>query len=172
VTVKDDSAVEACREVMAAVAAGVAVMTLADADGELRGMTISSLTPVSADPPSVLICVGGAASSRPHLVKGQRFCANVLAADQVAQSMGFAFGEDDPFVTFGWTPAEDGTPVLDGTAAHLLCEVERVVDHHGTAVVLAAAIGGAVTKDEALVYWNTAYYGGLVAVEPGASGAW
>jgi flavin reductase (DIM6/NTAB) family NADH-FMN oxidoreductase RutF len=150
---------------MAAVAAGVAVMTLADADGEPRGMTISSLTPVSADPPSVLMCVGGAASSRPYLVKGQRFCANVLAADQVAQSMGFAFGEDDPFVTFGWTPAEDGTPVLDGTAAHLLCEVERVVDHHGTAVVLAAAIGGAVAKDEALVYWNTAYYGDLVPVE-------
>jgi len=162
---QNEIAVEACREVMAAVAAGVAVMTLVDAVGKPHGMTISSLTPVSADPPSVLICVGGAASSRPFLVEGQRFCANVLAADQMAQSMGFAFGEDDPFTTFGWTPAEDGSPVLEGTAGHLVCEVERVVEHHGTAVVLAAVIDGAVTKDEALVYWKTDYYGGLVPVE-------
>ena len=162
---QNEIAVEACREVMAAVAAGVAVMTLVDAVGKPHGMTISSLTPVSADPPSVLICVGGAASSRPFLVEGQRFCANVLAADQMAQSIGFAFGEDDPFTTFGWRPAEDGSPVLEGTAGHLVCEVERVVEHHGTAVVLAAVIDGAVTKDEALVYWKTDYYGGLVPVE-------
>jgi flavin reductase (DIM6/NTAB) family NADH-FMN oxidoreductase RutF len=172
VAFQNENPVEACRQVMAAVAAGVAVMTLVDADGVLHGMTISSLTPVSADPPSVLLCVGGAASSRPYLVAGQRFCANVLAADQVAQSMGFAFGEDDPFATFGWTPAEDGTPVLDGTSGHLLCEVERVVDHHGTGVVLAAVIDGTVTKDEALVYWKTAYYGGLIPVEPGVTGRW
>jgi flavin reductase (DIM6/NTAB) family NADH-FMN oxidoreductase RutF len=172
VAFQNENAVEACREVMAAVAAGVAVMTLVDADGEPHGMTISSLTPVSADPPSVLVCVGGAASSRPYLAEGQRFCANVLAADQVAQSMGFAFGEADPFATFGWTPAEDGTPVLEGTAAQLMCEVERVVDHHGTGVVLAAVISGAVARDEALVYWKTAYYGGLVPVEPGTTGRW
>lgn len=166
---RSDNAVEVCREVMAGVPAGIAVMTLVDADGVNHGMTISSLTSVSADPPSVLICVGGAASSRPFLVEGQRFCANVLAADQVALSMGFAFGEDDPFSTFRWTPSADGAPVLEGTAAHILCEVERVVDHHETAVVLAGVIDGSVTRDDALVYWKTAYYGELVPVESGTA---
>jgi flavin reductase (DIM6/NTAB) family NADH-FMN oxidoreductase RutF len=156
--VASQKAVEACRDVMASVAAGVAVLTLVDADGQRHGMTISSLTPVSADPPSILVCVGGAASSRPFLVEGQRFGLSVLAAGQDAQSMGFAFGAEDPFEVFAWTPAGDGSPILDEAAAHLICEVERVVDHHDTAVVLAGVVDGAVVKDEALVYWRVRYF--------------
>jgi len=150
---------------MAAVAAGIAVLTLIDADGERHGMTISSLTPVSADPPSVLMCVGAGASSRRHLVEGQQMAVSVLAGDQVAQSNGFAFGDADPFVTFPWGTQGDGPPVLDGAAGHLICEVERVVEHHDTAVVLAGVVDGAVTKDEALVYWNSKYFSGLTPAE-------
>jgi flavin reductase (DIM6/NTAB) family NADH-FMN oxidoreductase RutF len=167
-----ETAVDVTAEVMGRVAAGVAVMTLVDDDGVRRGMTISSLTPVSSDPPSVLVCVGGGASSRPALVDGRAFCASVLAADQVPLSIGFAWGDDDPFTVFDWQAADDGTPVLLGTAAHLLCRVERIVEHHGTAVVLAAVEAGAVHKDEALVYWQKQYFGGLIPVEPTETGVW
>jgi len=170
--VASHNAVDICRDVMASVAAGIAVVTLIDDDGGYHGMTISSLTPVSVDPPSVLMCIGGSASSLPYLVKGRRFCVSILAADQAPQSMGFAFGADDPFTTFPWHPAADGTPILDETAAHILCEVERVTEHNGTAVVLAAVVDGAVHKDEALVYWKTQYFGGLVPVSPGVTGRW
>lgn len=163
---------EVSAAVMDRVAAGVAVMTLVDGNGVKRGMTISSLTPVSADPPSVLVCIGGNASSRPAMVEGQTFCANVLAADQVGHSIGFAWGDEDPFEVFAWTPAADGTPVLAGTTAHLICEIERVVEHHGTAVVLAKPIGGAVHKDETLVYWVKKYFVDLVAAPSGAGGVW
>lgn len=163
------NAVEVCRDVMESVAASVAVLTLVDGEGQRHGMTISSLTPVSADPPSVLVCVGGAASSRPFLVEGQRFGLSVLSAGQQAHSMGFAFGAEDPFETFGWTPATDGTPILDGAAAHLICDVERVVDHHGTAVVLAGVVAGGVTKNEVLVYWKTRYFDQIL-VEDGGDG--
>ena len=44
----------------------------------LANWPISSLTPVSADPPSVLMCIGGGASSRPAMVEGQTFCANTI----------------------------------------------------------------------------------------------
>ena len=154
------------------VAAGVAVVTLIDPAGVRRGMTISSLTPVSSDPPSVLMCIGGGASSRSYFVAGQAFCANVLASDQVAQSMGFAFGSADPFEVFDWSEGPDGTPVLEGTAAHLFGIVESVVDHHGTGVVLAKVTGGAVSKDESLVYWRKRYFSGLLAVEPEEVGKW
>ncbi len=163
---------ELCAEVMAAMPSGVAVMTLVDDAGGLHGMTISSLTPVSSEPPSVLMCVGGSASSRPFLIEGQRLCANILAADQAAHSMGFAFGDDDPFEVFEWSSDEDGTPILANTAAHLLCEVERVVDYHETAVVLAAVRGGSVDKDETLVYRNKSYFGDLIPVTSGAKGQW
>lgn len=167
-----DPLVDLHAQVMDRLAAGVAVMTLVDPDGVRRGMTISSLTPVSADPPSVLMCIGGAASSRPSMVPGQTFCANILAADQVALSPGFAWGDEDPFTVFEWEPAEDGTPVLTGTTAHLLCEIERVVEHHGTAVVLAKPTGGGVHKDEALVYWMKQYFVDLVREPEGTTGVW
>jgi flavin reductase (DIM6/NTAB) family NADH-FMN oxidoreductase RutF len=166
------SIVDLNKEVMNRMAAGVAVMTLVDSDGVHRGMTISSLTPVSADPPSVLMCIGERASSRPALVEGQTFCANILASDQVDHSMGFAWGDDDPFEAFEWSAADDGTPILSDTCAHLLCEVERVIEHHGTAVVLAKPIGGGVHKDDALVYWMQKYFGEVIPVDSGATGVW
>jgi len=153
---------ETARAVMARVAASVEVVTMRDADGNPRGMTVSSLTPVSAESPTLLVCIGPAASMRPSFVTGQAFCVNVLASDQVDQSVGFAFGTEDPFEVFDWSPAADGTPVLAGTAAHLMCEIDRVVIYNETAVVLAKVTGGDVSKDETLVYWMQSYYGDLV----------
>lgn len=167
-----DPIVEIAGNVMSRVAAGVDVMTLIDADGERHGMTISSLVQVSAEPPSVLMCIGPAASSRPHLVPGQAFCINVLASDQVAQSVGFAYGTEDPFEVFDWSAAPGGTPVLSGTTAHLMCEVERVVVHNDTAVVMSRVTDGEVYKDEALVYWMQSYFGDLVRTAPDVKGTW
>lgn len=167
-----DELVDLAKELTGRIAAGIAVMTLVDGAGVKRGMTISSLTPVSADPPSVLMCIGGTASSRPALTVGRAFCANLLAADQTPVSAGFAWGDEDPFDVFEWEPAADGTPVLAGIAAHLMCRVEKVVEHHDTAVVLAAVESGAAHKDEALVYWRRSYFGDLVPVQPEAGGVW
>lgn len=167
-----DPMVEVNKEVMARVAASVEVVTLIDAERTLRGMTISSLAQVSAEPPSLLVCIGRDASTRPSLVLGQTFCVNVLASDQVDQSVGFAYGTEDPFEVFDWSPAPDGTPILAGTTAHLMCEVERVVVHHETAVVLAKVTGGETHKDEALVYWLQSYYGDLVSTAPVVQGSW
>lgn len=150
-----------CAEVMATVASGVAVLTLVDGDGVMRGTTISSLTPVSADPPSVLVCLGSAASCRPAMGEGRAFCVNVLTEEQVAVSNGFAFGEDDPFTEFAWEQVDDGPPILDGVAAHLTCVVEQVVEHHGTAVVMARVVDGSLNAPGALVFWQEGYHGSL-----------
>ena len=168
----EETLVDLNREVMSRVVSAVAVLTQIDDDGVLQGMTITSLSSVAAEPPSVLVCVSNTASSRASLVDGQGFCVNILASDQVAHSVGFAWGDEDPFEVFEWSPAADGTPVLAGTAAHLLCEVERVVEHHGTAVVLAKVTAGGVHKDEVLAYWRRRYYGDLVPADPETTGTW
>ena len=172
-TKEEETFSEACVEVMSRIAASVAVLTLEDSDGVRRGMTITSLTSVAAEPPTVLVCVANTASSRPSMVPGQTFCANLLGADQVSYSIGFSWGKsDDPFGDFDWKPAKDGTPVLTGPAAHLICEVEQVVEYHGSAVVMARVIDCCVHNDEALVYWRRIYHGALVPVEEGVAGKW
>jgi len=167
-----DPLVETARAVMSRVAASVEVVTMRDADGNPRGMTVSSLTQVSAESPALLVCIGPNASMRPFFVDGQAFCVNVLSSDQVDLSVGFAFGTEDPFEVFGWSPAHDGTPVLAGTAAHLMCEVDQVVVYNETAVVLASVTGGEVYKNETLVYWMQSYYGDLVPTAQEVQGDW
>jgi flavin reductase (DIM6/NTAB) family NADH-FMN oxidoreductase RutF len=148
-------------EVKATLASGVAVLTGVDADGERRGMTVSSLTPVAGDTPAVLVCVGADASMRAMMAPGRRFNANILGESQSALSNGFAFGDEDPFDVFPWESDESGTPVLSGVAGHLQCVVENVVDRRGTAVVLAAVTGASLDHADTLIYWQQAYYGHL-----------
>jgi flavin reductase (DIM6/NTAB) family NADH-FMN oxidoreductase RutF len=157
-------------ELMAVTPSGVQILTLRDESGSPRGMTVSSLTPVVADPPSVLVCIGGEASMRPTLIEGRPVALSFLAPHQTMHSMGFAFGDDDPFEVFAWSEGSNGAPVIDDVAAHLLGDVERVVEHHGTAVTFISLTGGDVCPGTgALVYWQGAYFEDLApAAEPPA----
>jgi flavin reductase (DIM6/NTAB) family NADH-FMN oxidoreductase RutF len=169
----EDAFATACVEVMARNAASVAVLTLEDDDGHLHGMTITSLTSVASEPPAVLVCVGEGASSHPWLRPGKHFGVSLLGADQIGHSLGFSWAKsDDPFADFPWKRAEDGTPLLSDTAAHLVCEVERVVPYHGSGVVMAKVVDCCIHKDETLVYWRRKYHGDLVEAPEGITGTW
>lgn len=169
---EQDDFAEACVEVMSRVAASVAVLTLEDPDGTKRGMTITSLSSVSSEPPAVVVCVGEGASSHPFMVPGQRFGVNLLGADQVDYSIGFSWAKsDDPFGDFPWK-VSSGAPVLSEAAAHFVCEVEQVSQYHGSAVVMAKVVDCRIHKDETLVYWRRTYYGDLVPAEGGVPGKW
>lgn len=154
---------QVCSGVMDRVPHGVAVFTLLDDAGMRRGMTVSSLTSASAEPPSVLVCIRTKASMHPFLTPGRAVGISILAPDQSAVSNGFAWGADDPFDVFAWHE-EGGVPVVDGTIAHLVGTIDRVVSNHDTSVVIVAVRSGAITGDAALVHWNRGYYGGLVPV--------
>jgi flavin reductase (DIM6/NTAB) family NADH-FMN oxidoreductase RutF len=152
---------QVCSSVMERVPHGVAVLTLVDDAGVHRGMTVSSLTSASAEPPSVLVCIRTKASMHPFLKPGRRVGISVLGPDQSKVSNGFAYGADDPFAVFGWHH-DGGVPVVDGTMGHLVGTIDRVVDNHDTSVVIVAVSDGAITGDAALVHWNRGYYSGLV----------
>jgi flavin reductase (NADH) len=157
---------------MAAVPSGVQIFTLVDDEGMPRGMTVSSLTPVSSDPPSVLVCIGGAASMRPAVTQGRSVCLSFLGPDQVDLSTGFAYAEERPFEVFAWAPGVDGVPEIEGAVAHLRGVIERVVDHHDTAVTLIGLRGGSVAGKDALVYWKKGYFWDLSPVAGSKGGSW
>lgn len=152
---------QVCSAVMDRVPHGVAILTLVDDAGARRGMTVSSLTSASAEPPSVLACIRTRASMHPFLTPGREVGLSILASDQSAVSNGFAFGVDDPFAAFAWR-AEDGVSVVEGAMAFLVGTIDRVVANHDTSVVIVAVSDGAITGDSPLVHWNRGYYGGLV----------
>jgi flavin reductase (DIM6/NTAB) family NADH-FMN oxidoreductase RutF len=69
------------REAMRQVACGVSVITLG-AGEDRAGLTATSVSPLSAEPPALLVCVDRGSLSYPALTRLGDFAVNVLAADQ------------------------------------------------------------------------------------------
>lgn len=117
------------RKVMGQFPTGVVVVTAMGADGEALGMTVGSFTSVSLDPPLVAYLPAKTSSSYASLqASGDRFCVNVLDADQEEVCRLIATRKQDKFEDIGWTLSPGGCPVIDGAVAYVDCEVEAVHD--------------------------------------------
>jgi flavin reductase (DIM6/NTAB) family NADH-FMN oxidoreductase RutF len=140
-------------------ATGVTVLTVAGPDGRPHGMTASSLTSVSLEPPLVLVCVDHAARMHPVLVRAERFLVNVLAADQEELSRRFADPHDDRFDGIGHRATADGLVYLDGTLAHIECRREMLHEAGDHTIVVARVVGGRAREGHPLVYFRGGYTG-------------
>jgi flavin reductase len=93
------------------------------ADNQPYGMIATAVQSVSADPPSLLICINRSASiSRPLSLRG-RFAVNVLRtahADLVSIFSGKAENKDR-FRHGDWSALED-MPVLEDAQAIMICD--------------------------------------------------
>ena len=146
------------REAMARLAAGVAVVTTADEDGGPRGLTATSVTAYSADPPSLLLTVSRECRSYHALLGRPRFAVHLLAEGQGPLAVDFARSDDLKFTLHGWRPGLDGVPILDGVMAVLVCRNERVWEHGDHAVVIGRLESGELRDAEALVYFGRAFH--------------
>jgi flavin-dependent trigonelline monooxygenase, reductase component len=113
------------RRTLGAFVTGVAVVTTLDSIGQPRGLTANSFTSVSLDPPLVLVCVSGTASSYPAFSACDSFAINILAEGQEEISNRFASSHTDKFADIGWSGFATGAPILDQSLAWLDCHVFR-----------------------------------------------
>lgn len=110
---------------------GVAVVT-AEHDGEKVGMTISSLTSISLEPPILMISVNFDTRTGNALLASGRFGVSILGAKQEGVARQFAVRGGKRFEdgVFDLTPA--GLPVVAGALSQAECEVvqSHVVGDH------------------------------------------
>ena len=132
---------------------GVAIVTRMRA-GVRLGVTVSSFTSVSLDPPMVLVCVHRKSSFLQDLVEADSITVNILADDQRDTSI--RFSQHPPagrFVDAQW----DGTTLL-AAAAVLECglaEIRIAGDH----AILIAEVFDAFSSDRSpLVYFRSGYH--------------
>lgn len=117
---------------MRALAAGVTVIATQDASGAYLGLTATAVTSLSADPPSLLVCVNRSAGIVEALHTGVHFSANVLAEGQtdIAQ----AFGGQRPvrgmgrFAYGSWFRSDHDVPLLAGSRVSFECIVAETMD--------------------------------------------
>lgn len=127
------------RRALGAFVTGVAVVTTIDRDGAPRGFTANSFTSVSLDPPLVLVCVAKSAASCAVFTGAGHLAVNILAEGQRDVSAAFASRSADKFRGVGWRAERTGSPILDGVAAWLDCDLHRTVDA-GDHVILLGCV--------------------------------
>ncbi|MBD5605975.1 MAG: flavin reductase family protein [Candidatus Eremiobacteraeota bacterium] len=111
------------RKAMRRYPTGVTVVTTV-LDGKLKGFTANAFASVSAEPPTILICVNRTARTHALISQAGRFCVNVLRLDQRPIAERFSKKDDaDPFASLPYSFARTGAPVLDGVLSYFDCEL-------------------------------------------------
>lgn len=144
---------------------GVAVVTSLR-NGEPRGVTVSSFASVSADPPTVLICINREARSYLFISSSKIFCVNFLAGDQRHLAERFAGKlRENQFEGIGYHIDVSGAPVLDGTVGHLDCAVveEHAVESHS--IFIGRVIASSSRGGSPLGYFNGAFHDFGIRIE-------
>jgi flavin reductase (DIM6/NTAB) family NADH-FMN oxidoreductase RutF len=109
------------RRVMGSFATGVTVI-LAEAGGEIRGMTANAFLSASLEPPLCVVSVARTANMHGHLTAAARFSVNILSAAQ--DDLALHFAGRLPDLQRPEMPRDDGIPLLPNAAAQLCAEVE------------------------------------------------
>jgi flavin reductase (DIM6/NTAB) family NADH-FMN oxidoreductase RutF len=138
-------------------ATGVAIVTTS-LDGRIHGFTVNSFASVSAEPPTVLICVNRIATAHPLIAASQHFCVNVLALDQRRLAERFAGGE--PRSRFDGVPYRigiSGSPILEGTVAHVDCRITEELTASTHTIFLGEVLDAGSRDAPPLGYFNREY---------------
>lgn len=111
------------RAAMRRLAATVNIITIREADRPM-GMTATAVTSLTADPPSLLVCVNQSASMHNQLIEADKFCINILHQDQHDIAMAFSDSKlrEARFTTGQWEHHHNAPPYLTDAQAVLLCE--------------------------------------------------
>jgi len=139
-------------DAMAALASGVAVVTAVRPDGRPCGLTATSVSSYTAEPPSVMVSIShssrcyGAVAETSHC-----FGIHLLRADQRPLAEVFAGRSEDKFASVDWS-WEGDVPHLAGTLVYLRCRRSAVFRHYDHSILVGDAEDGYVEDDEPLVY--------------------
>ncbi len=152
---------DAFRAAMRHLVGGVSIVTMGSG-ADRRGMTATSVTSLSAEPPSLIVCIKQSASGLPLLRNHGFFGVSILGHDhqEIANRFSGRAGLDGEarFADAVWEGRPGYPPILADALASFECEVEDMIDRFSHTIVIgrvteSRAFGG----DGALVYWRAAY---------------
>jgi flavin reductase (DIM6/NTAB) family NADH-FMN oxidoreductase RutF len=150
------------RDILRHWASGVAVVTTRR-DGGIRGITVSSFTSVSLDPPLILICIDRKAASHATIAAQRAFGVNLLRADQ-ADLSDHAAGRRGQRGTMldgiAHRTAVTGAPLLVDCLAWLDCSLAATHDG-GDHTIFVGRVEAAGVAPGAPLIWHDRDYSRL-----------
>jgi len=148
------------RSVMRRWASGVAIVS-AQAGGRRHGMTVSSFTSVSLEPPLVVVSLENHSTTQGLVVASRAFAVNILDESQIDLAQRFAGGipdAQDRFAGVAAEPGPSGSPILSGGLAYLDCRMTAAYPV-GTHTLFVGEVVASATRQDGrpLLYFQRDY---------------
>ena len=149
------------KSAMRNLAGGVSIISAGRGDAR-SGLTATSVTSLSLEPPSLLVCIRRASPTLAAIGAHRAFGVNVLSADHRHLAERFAgqtgISGAARFRDADWLALETGVPLLASALAAVDCSLERLVEWSSHAIVIgrvrAIRMGSHAGP---LVYWRGGY---------------
>ena len=153
------------KTVMRQVVSSVAIVT--SRAGKIRnGLTATAVCSVSAEPPTMLICVNRRATAESLIAESGTFAINFLTQDQHQIARLFSTSKlsgEERFAEGQWAPLVTGAPVLDGAAASFDCRVEEC-HLSGTHHIYIGRVVAATSLDQHALLYRDGSFRRLAAI--------
>lgn len=129
--------------------------------GGLYGATVSAMCSVSADPPTLLVCLHRQSRCGQAVLLNEAFSLNVLGPEQrrIAETFAGQTGSkgSDKFQTCSWHTTASGSPAIDGSTAVFDCTVDRSVTVGSHYTIFGSVLCVDTTSEFPLIYHNQSY---------------
>lgn len=136
-------------------ATGIAIVSCFDEQGQPHGMTISSFTSISLEPPTVLVSLR---PGRTHArIRHQgRYGVSILGAEHEPWSRHFS-GHPQPDAKPVWERA-DRVPVLRDALAWFECQVDELLQVHDHTLFVARVTACGHASGAPLMFFASSYH--------------
>ena len=114
----------------------VSIMSNKDNAGNPNAITVSSVTSISMNPPSLLICINKSSRIHNSIELGSKFCINLLNNEQedISNICSDEDMYDQRFKDKNWNL--DGIPFLKNAQANIFCKVDKLTSYHTHTIVI------------------------------------
>jgi len=138
---------------------GISVVAAKANDNAVRGMTVTSFTSVSVEPPQILVCLNQSADTLDAINESQAFSVNILSAGQQEISNQFAGGasQEERFSHRQWHEGETGSPILDDTLASIECTVSQKILASTHWIIIGEVKSIDCRTGKPLMYYDSSY---------------
>ncbi len=138
-------------------ATGVAVASVVDERGAAHGLTVSSFTSVSLEPPLVLICLGHDVTIIEAFRRASHFGINILREQDRDLSQRFATKGLDKFNGISWRPGRTGVPLIDSALSAIECETHQLMQSGDHDILVGRVVATRVEDGAPLIYYASRY---------------
>ncbi len=151
------SMAEAFRRACGRFATGVAIATTMDSSDSPCGLTISSFSSVSLDPPLVLFCIDRTSQVIAAFEASDTFVINILDQSQRELSQRFATRQEDRFGGLEFRRGVSGAPVIPHSLAVIECRRHAVLDGGDHRIFLGEVLSADTFDGDPLLYFAGRY---------------